>query len=145
MIAAPTAPVVDDSTKKFARELSALQYGLATREREVQARTENSVRSSDAEAKKRNVTTFESFQSINSFVDDEIRASLKKTSWKRLSKQYKNKFINEYVDKLQDLPTTLNKSDLINHLTSTDPQGVDYDMRATSITCMNVTFNGYTC
>ena len=130
------APV--DDSKKFARELSTLNYGIATREREVKMRTEQKIANFDTDARaKRNVTMFSDTSSMFSFVDDEIKASLKKTSWKRLSKQYKIKFIKEYIE--ESHPNVPEKAELLRQLeTECDSlTNVEYSMPDNKILRLN--------
>lgn len=142
----PRGPV--DDSKKFARELSTLNYGIATREREVKMRAEqNSIANFDTDSRtKRNVTMFSNASSMFDFVDDEIKASLKKTSWKRLSKQYKLKFIKEYVDAH---PNALSSNDKVLLLRQLEKEcdnltNVEYNMAANQVIQLNYEWNGTT-
>lgn len=137
---------VDDS-KKFARELSTLNYGIATREREVKMRAEqNSIANFDTDSRtKRNVTMFSNASSMFDFVDDEIKASLKKTTWKRLSKQYKLKFIKEYIEALSNVSSN-DKVLLLRQLEidCDNLTNVEYIMAENQVVRLNYDWNGTT-
>lgn len=128
-------------SKKFTRELAALNYGLAVREREIAARTQNSP-TADSKTKNRQVTTFTKFENALSFVDDEISKSLKKVSWKRLTPSYKLKFMREYLERC-DFLDDQQRNECIKYLKTTKGDvDVDYDMLQTRVTKLNFDWQG---
>ena len=124
-----TRAVSDD--KRFAKELASLNYGLATRERQMHSR-ENTM---ETEYKKK--TNILNFSDLQNFIDEEIQNNLRKTTWKRLSKQYKLRFIKEYLTVKEVRPDVFAKlySLLENEYEKLDK--VDYDMSSTKINRLN--------
>lgn len=98
--AKPNKGVTDDS-KKFARELATLNYGLYQKDKVVKERREASQR--PVAKVIGNITTFSSLESMYNMVDDEIDTVLKKTPWKRLADKWKWKFINEFIDRCPNM------------------------------------------
>lgn len=131
---------IDDS-KKFYKEIAALNYGLSKREKEVCARNANRAIYEDS-GTNRKVTTFQSFQGMLDFVDDEITTSLRKTSWKKLSHQYKIKFAKEYILNLDINPQV--KDNLLQNIETTINKlnNVDYDQHNTKVIKLNLTHEG---
>jgi len=131
---------VDDS-KRFYKEITALNYGLLKRERDISARKANKAVYEDDRPNKK-VTTFSSFQGILNFVDDEIATSLKKTTWKKLSQQYKVKFAKEYIT---DLDIDLQVKDMVMKMVETTISTLNdvvYDQYNTKVLKLNFMYAG---
>ena len=145
------ADVVDiedkEDGRKFSKELAALNYGLVMREREVAKRAE--ARGIDAyeEAEKRKVQQAQRVSKLSEvfdMVDNEIKATLKKTSWKRLSGSYRLKFIKDYIKQLSGVDRN-GKKQVISEVTKLGVENLDkveYSMDSTRVVRLNIVVDG---
>lgn len=131
-----------DDSKKFCKEISALNYGLRQREKVLAERAEVSQRPVAA-FKRGNTTTFSSLSSIFGDIDNEIERELRKTKWPRLVDSYKMKFIKVYIDELTSIGKT-DKSAVVRQLKDKnkyrDLENVSYDMELMKVSNLGETF-----
>lgn len=134
--------VIDDS-KKFAKELGTLNYGIAVKEREYAAREEKRF-DGKREKQSTKTTQFAKLSDMFNLVDQEISDTLHKTSWKRLTSTYKWKFAKIHILKVckENNIDKIKTKEILTHLKSECSKWakVDYDMENTVITKLNITY-----